>query len=953
MNYLSKTIILGSFLLNVLCPLPAGADELLLPKPGNMVHLSPSFDPAVLKGIKVDTLDPFRFDFVLDRGKGMNGMREESTKLVKYFMAALTTPDKDIWVNLSPYEKDRIVPDSFGKTEMGRDLLAQDYILKQITASLIYPEDALGKKFWKKIYEEAARKFGTTYIPINTFNKVWIVPDRAIIYENMNAGTAFIRSATLKVMLESDYLSAEKNQLQTNDIGQQVVRASEASLLSNKVLRDIVIPKLTQEVNEGSNFAQLRQAYNALILAKWYKMKVKNSILSQVYKDKNKISGAGYVNAMDPKMIYERYVEAFKKGAFNYIKDEHDPVTKQMIPRKYFSGGVVMGDLAMTYAKDAGYLSGAFFLLPIRLDPINADNNSVLGLTDEAMRAENGVDAEGPKAPQRQVSAREFENLFSKYSTLMNRWAHDIAREWGIGHNQAEDYSLAKFQSLSETLSEYPETSQGFMPKLRARLKLRMLDQLRVEKPHSRELVEEHNQIEGVKRVLYGQDENYPTVADITRVSGISPDEQAERRLRSQISYWSTRTIPLKDDKLPPEYITDGGMDELERRIDITRMLAALDTMPNARYRFILEEHFLKGITQKAIGEELGITEGGVGHLIVAASKSLRVQMIASVIEKFFEWKRSGKRIAGLSEREEGLLTETMLKAIEAMPDEKHRYTLKQYYFGSILRSHFDAVPNGRVILKRLMEAGILKYFSGTQVRLAGNLDQFRPLIHILADTAADQVLDILQKFHTQGMPLEEITHDLDIRGDAINAVLKRAKAALMQQVRYKVTGIENDADDAMLTNAKLKVKDDKVPQREVSAQELETVTKQYLSRMKEWVHDYIRSLGLKNLKGQEFTTTAFLSIQATLSHFPESNPYFVAYLRGTLKNLMIEQMREDNPGSRAIIQQHNNIEAAKNLLPHGATKEDVRKVSGVSIEEQQVHLHQLDDVSRQLDGVS
>ena len=36
--------------------------------------------------------------------------------------------------------------DDFGKTEMGRDLLAQDYILKQITASLIYPENRFGEE---------------------------------------------------------------------------------------------------------------------------------------------------------------------------------------------------------------------------------------------------------------------------------------------------------------------------------------------------------------------------------------------------------------------------------------------------------------------------------------------------------------------------------------------------------------------------------------------------------------------------------------------------------------------------------------------------------------------------------------------------------------------------------------------------------------------------------------
>ena len=83
----------------------------------------------------------------------------------------------------------------FGLTEMGRDLLAEDYMLKQITASLIYPEGETGKKFWKRIYEEAEKKFGTTNIPVNTFNKVWIVPEKAVVYENAKAGTAYVVEA--------------------------------------------------------------------------------------------------------------------------------------------------------------------------------------------------------------------------------------------------------------------------------------------------------------------------------------------------------------------------------------------------------------------------------------------------------------------------------------------------------------------------------------------------------------------------------------------------------------------------------------------------------------------------------------------------------------------------------------------------------------------------------------
>ena len=55
------------------------------------------------------------------------------------------------------------------------------------------------------------KKFGTTNIPVNTFNKVWIVPEKAVVYENAKAGTAYVVEAKLKVMLEQDYLALSHN----------------------------------------------------------------------------------------------------------------------------------------------------------------------------------------------------------------------------------------------------------------------------------------------------------------------------------------------------------------------------------------------------------------------------------------------------------------------------------------------------------------------------------------------------------------------------------------------------------------------------------------------------------------------------------------------------------------------------------------------------------------------
>jgi len=327
------------FLLNSFGPLPcAQAQDFLLPAPGVMVHLSPEFNPPILKGIKVHPDNPFKFDFILDKGDSQlsnQGLKDESSKLIKYFLASLTIPEKDLWVNLSPYEKDRIVPNSFGLTEMGRDLLAEDYMLKQITASLIYPEDEVGKRFWKRIYEEAAKKFGTTNVPVNTFNKVWIVPEKAVVYENAKIGAAYVVESKLKVMLEQDYLSLQKHE----GIQSKQAQSKDTNQLGSQIVREIVIPELTKEINENKNFSQLRQVYNSLILATWYKKKIKESILSQVYSDRSKLSGVTIDDPQEKEKIYQRYLQAFKKGVYNYIKEEQDPISQQMTPRKYFSGG--------------------------------------------------------------------------------------------------------------------------------------------------------------------------------------------------------------------------------------------------------------------------------------------------------------------------------------------------------------------------------------------------------------------------------------------------------------------------------------------------------------------------------------------------------------------------------------------------------------------------------------
>ena len=57
---------------------------------------------------------------------------------------------------------------------------------------------------------------------------------------------------------------------------------------------------------------------------------------------KNKTAGVDTQDKQVNEKIYGQYLEAFKKGVYNYIKEDYDPATKEITPRKYFSGGTTL-----------------------------------------------------------------------------------------------------------------------------------------------------------------------------------------------------------------------------------------------------------------------------------------------------------------------------------------------------------------------------------------------------------------------------------------------------------------------------------------------------------------------------------------------------------------------------------------------------------------------------------
>ncbi|HSV43366.1 MAG TPA: hypothetical protein VLJ10_02315, partial [Candidatus Bathyarchaeia archaeon] len=367
-NKLFKPFITAVTVIFLISSLGTGSYATILPslvEPGTLMSLSEPFNGPALLGIQIFPQDPLKFSFILGQGErplDETSVRAISEKSIRYFLAGLAIPEQDLWVNLSPYESDRIISDVLGKTEIGQDMLAQDYILKQLAASLTYPESDLGKKFWDTVTQRARERFGNVDIPMDIFNKVWIIPDHSVVYETTDR--AVVAEAKLKVLLEQDYFA-----LQQNAPGKS--SDNEPNPIAQEVMREIVIPLLEKEVNEGSHFAPLRQIFHALILSSWFKDKLKMNAVAQVYGNQKKISGIVSPDLQAVEQVYQEYLKAYQIGAYDYIKEEAVTENGEVVPRRYFSGGEVWKNVSKTRT-DVALLSKDEFTR--RISPILGKN---------------------------------------------------------------------------------------------------------------------------------------------------------------------------------------------------------------------------------------------------------------------------------------------------------------------------------------------------------------------------------------------------------------------------------------------------------------------------------------------------------------------------------------------------------------------------------------------------
>lgn len=269
-------------------------------------------------------------------------VKRATKKALEYFFVSLITSDDRFWVNLNPDEPDRIVDLALGNTDVGKIMLMADFRLKEDACSLTNPKvSEIGKMFWERLYKKAEKIMPGFNIDIPTMTRLWIVPDEVEVYETENR--LYLTKCKLRVELESEYIS-EGNRFSDKKL-------KELQDFASNLMRELILPKLNDMVNNDQIYADLRGAFHSLILARWYRQKFSyqpSSLMqvvdSRIYTDLD--SEFDY----NPQMIYQDYLRSVKEGEYSFDEESTYGNSFYMIRETmhYFSGGVDLRNIQMT-----------------------------------------------------------------------------------------------------------------------------------------------------------------------------------------------------------------------------------------------------------------------------------------------------------------------------------------------------------------------------------------------------------------------------------------------------------------------------------------------------------------------------------------------------------------------------------------------------------------------------
>ena len=174
-------------------------------------------------------------------------------------------------------------------------------------------------------------------VTIPTIVRPWIVPGEVVI--SSTPTDVYVYKANLKVMLEEDYLKG------SSEYSFKDSRMKELNEYSAELIRSLILPKLTEDINSAKRYASLRQVFYSLILAQWFKQYFRGDFPSyQSRINRRDLSGLESAKPWSVEDYFNAYRKSFQEGEYN-LSEQVSYLTQGQTIRQYRSGGLAFGTI--------------------------------------------------------------------------------------------------------------------------------------------------------------------------------------------------------------------------------------------------------------------------------------------------------------------------------------------------------------------------------------------------------------------------------------------------------------------------------------------------------------------------------------------------------------------------------------------------------------------------------
>ncbi len=300
--------------------------------------------PPLVGGVTFPLADPLEIGFSLLADPAHEELtsdeqRELQGRLGRYLNTFLVLTGDQVNVTLTPTEDYCGLPELLRRTELGRDMLAQDVALKHYTAAQLHPSTPHGRAFWDRT-DAVAAGHGS----LESCFRIWIVPGDVQVRENTvgDRGHVTIERLGLKVLCEEDYDTLRQYQ-GARPRGTDAPRERERDAQLVAAFREFVVPEIQKEVSAGPRFGLLRQILSVLVVSKWIMQSPLGDALRQAgFIDSNapRRYGLEVVDDAVLRSMKRVYLQMFGAGLWRHVTTRIDPDSLLVERRLYVAGGI-------------------------------------------------------------------------------------------------------------------------------------------------------------------------------------------------------------------------------------------------------------------------------------------------------------------------------------------------------------------------------------------------------------------------------------------------------------------------------------------------------------------------------------------------------------------------------------------------------------------------------------